>query len=509
MKVFWRACTFTVIALVAFGSAYFLVSEDEDRAVEVSLAPPEPINPVVFTPFSDEPTAVGRARLAEDLRAMADVRPGYPFWQHVFKLPDGHVAYGSSQDGRLLAVFPTGGDWPGDAQWYDSSLPPLLAGANLHPRLSIRRDQVSDRLEIRAGPVIHNMTRGDFLAPNVERYGAFVGEWGRIFERFGVPAEVGLAQAIVESGLNGRVRSEADALGLCQWLRGNWERIRSLHPHEVEAFNQTTQAPFCAAYLTILATKYHSFIPALSEHHAGGTNVGRVLINGVRLGAEDSRTQYLVGSHFARELRQLPGRGYQAVVRSYGPRSYLYSEMVFGNIYTAGEIVRDVSQARVYAMRANRDLPLGELARVTNLSEREIKRFNPALVNQVPEGATVYLPRHLEGLGEDVAFWRHPPADAFVSVLDDFLKLDLSLGQWYGSSGRRTIELYRTRFLDTDTEEGQAMATMLAYVAQEMFSGARSEILARYERDPDVIRLVSEGLWALGGHPSVLRVNAP
>ena len=40
---------------------------------------------------------------------------------------------------------------------------------------------------------------------------------------------------------------------------------------------------YCAAYLTILATMYGSFIPALSEHHAGGVNVGRTLINGQRL----------------------------------------------------------------------------------------------------------------------------------------------------------------------------------------------------------------------------------
>ena len=31
----------------------------------------------------------------------------------------------------------------------------------------------------------------------------------------------------------------------------------------IEAYNQTTQAPDCAAYLTILATMYDSYIPAL------------------------------------------------------------------------------------------------------------------------------------------------------------------------------------------------------------------------------------------------------
>jgi len=48
--------------------------------------------------------------------------------------------------------------------------------------------------------------------------------------------------------------------------------------------------------VSILATRYDSFIPALSAHHAGGTNVGRVLVNGERLGGATPRDQYfLVG----------------------------------------------------------------------------------------------------------------------------------------------------------------------------------------------------------------------
>ena len=45
-------------------------------------------------------------------------------------------------------------------------------------------------------------------------------------------------------------------------------------PYVIEGYNQTTQAPYCTVYLTILATMYGSFIPALSEYHAGGVNVG-------------------------------------------------------------------------------------------------------------------------------------------------------------------------------------------------------------------------------------------
>src|SRR5690606_31935545 len=96
-------------------------------------------------------------------------------------------------------------------------------------------------------------------------------------------------------------------------------------------YNQTTQAPYCAAYLAILATKYGSFIPALSEHHAGGTNVARTVINGARLGGKDLREAYLLGSRLTLDLRTIAPRRYQDLYGTYGPRSYSYSEMIFGN----------------------------------------------------------------------------------------------------------------------------------------------------------------------------------
>src|SRR5690606_25464321 len=166
----------------------------------------------------------------------------------------------------------------------DPKLKPLLASRRLSTRLGDRRDEVAEVLERAAGPIVHNATRGLFVAPNADRYGRFLEEWARIYERFGVPADLGLAQGLVESGLNGTVRSEARAIGFCQWLTGNWNVMKRLSPHVIEGYNQTTQAPYCAAYLSILATKYGSFIPALSEHHAGGTNVGRTIHNGQWLG---------------------------------------------------------------------------------------------------------------------------------------------------------------------------------------------------------------------------------
>src|SRR6185436_4824307 len=121
--------------------------------------------------------------------------------------------------------------------------------------------------------------------------------------------EIGLAQVIFESGMNATKRSKADAVGFCQWLQKNWKRLNHFSPTPIEGRNQTTQAPYCAAYLSVLATKYGSFIPALS------------------------------------------GRKYEDVYRSYGPRSYLYAEMVFGNSFNVRNLIASMPQEAIYAMR--------------------------------------------------------------------------------------------------------------------------------------------------------------
>ena len=261
-------------------------------------------------PTSHVPTDPGETRRRADFAAMKTYRPGYAFWQHVFTMPDGRIAYGSAVDGRLLATFPAKGEWTRHAVWVDPTVAHILDGQRLARKVSDRREQVADLLESAAGPVLNNSTRGDALLPNARKYGSFLAEWGAIYERFGVPAEIGLGQVILESGLNATRRSEANAIGFCQWLQRNWKRLNHFSPTPIEGKNQTTQAPYCAAYLSVLATKYGSFIPALSEHNAGGTNVGRTLINGEHLGAEDVRARYFLGSKLARDLRALPGNQY-------------------------------------------------------------------------------------------------------------------------------------------------------------------------------------------------------
>ena len=445
------------------------------------------------------PTAadVAAARRRDDFAAMQAYRPGYPFWQHVFTLPDHSVAFGSARDGRLLALFPVKGEWTRHATWTDPKLAHVLEGQRLARRVGDRRDQVAALLERAAGPVVHNSTRGDALRPNARRYGAFIGEWGAIYERFGVPSDIGLAQVILESGLSAQRRSEANAIGFCQWLQKNWKRLNYFSPTPIEGRNQTTQAPYCAAYLSVLATKYGSFIPALSEHNAGGTNVGRTLINGERLGASDIRTKYLLGSQLARDLRTLPGKTYEDIYGSYGPRSYLYAEMVFGNTFIVKNLTESTTQEPIYAMRAPRAISLAEIMKRTGLSADEVRRFNPALVDRIPAQSALYLPSYVSEFGDDIAFWRRPAPQSYLAVLNDFMRLDAGPERWDDLSFARVLTDFRRRFRDTNTEEGTVMDTVLAYVMDQAYTSSRRTLIADFRSNQQVRRLINRGRFEL------------
>jgi len=170
-----------------------------------------------------------------DLAAVQAHRPAYAFWQYLFTVPDGRILLGSGKDGRLLALLPEHGDWLRDAKWEEPSLQELIAGQPLPERLDDRRTELVRLLEPSTGPLISNPSRGNFLLPNIPRFGGFLAEWATIYERFGIPGEIGLAQAILESGLDGRVRSRANALGFCQFLKRNWEHLNRLTPHKMMA----------------------------------------------------------------------------------------------------------------------------------------------------------------------------------------------------------------------------------------------------------------------------------
>jgi hypothetical protein len=445
------------------------------------------------------------ARRRADFAAMQTFRPGYEFWRHVFTLPDGSIAFGSAVDGRLLATFPVRGEWTRRAVWVDPALAGVLDGQHLARKVGERREQVAELLERAAGPVLQNSTRGDALLRSAPQYGSFVAEWSAIYERFGVPADIGLAQVILESGLNGTRRSEANAVGFCQWLRKNWNRLNYFSPTPIEQQNQTSQAPYCAAYLSVLATKYGSFIPALSEHNAGGTNVGRALINGEHLGARDVRARYFLGSKLARDLRTLQSKEYEGVYYSYGPRSYLYAEMVFGNTFNVRDLVASTPQEPIHAMRIPRVISLAEIVKRTGLARAEVQRFNPALTDRLQSGGTLYLPYYVSGFGPDVAFWHRQPSPAYLTVLDDFMRLDAGAEQWDDPTFAPVLADFRRRFRNTNTEEGTVMATVLAYAMDQAYTSSRRTLLSDFRRDEKVQRLIERGVREL----DVLHTQSP
>ena len=456
--------------------------------------PPTVSEPLLESTFAEDHA---RARLDGDFEALRVFRPAHEFWQHVFTIPDGNIIFGSAEDGRLLVTFPTRGNWVRDGVWENPEYATVVAAQRLPRRLTQRREALEELLAPVVGAVIHNPTRGRFVSPHAQRFGGFLSEWGTIYERFAVPAEIGLSQAVVESGLNGRARSGARALGLCQWLPRNWNYLKRLSPYVIEGYNQTTQAPYCAAYLSILATMYGSFIPALSEHHAGGVNVGRVLINGKRLGGSDTREEYFIGSDFAQDLRAISIRRFRALFRTYGPRSALYAEMVFGNTFNVRKMMEEIPQTKVFAMRVSRNVTLSEVAERTGLSRDEVKRFNPALVRQVPAGANLYLPLHLPEFGSDVAFWHRPASLEYEAVLDDFVRLDASVDRWHESSFQQTLREFRTRFESTGTEEGTIMAIVLTYVMQDLSTSRRAAILEEFRNSDRVRELFERGVREL------------
>jgi hypothetical protein len=474
------------VALAALSAAIPLAGWNVvARRSAASTAAAAPVQPAASNPVEE--------RLRADVKAMQAFRPGYVFWQHVFTIPDGSIAFGSASEGRLLATFPVKGDWTRQGVWTDKALARVLDGYTLPRKLSERREQVAFLLERAAGPVLHNSTRGDALLNNVGKYGSFLEEWGTIYERFGVPAEIGLAQVIFESGLNASRRSKANAIGFCQWQLKNWKRLNHFSSTPLQERNQTTQAPYCAAYLSVLATKYGSFIPALSEHNAGGTNVGRALINGEQLGAGDVRSRYFLGSKLARDLRSLPGKEYADVYQSYGFRSYLYAEMVFGNTFNVRNLIAAMRQVSIQAMRAPRPISLTEIVKRTGLSVAEVRRFNPALVDRVPAGAAIYLPSYFNEFGADVAFWRRPPSASYTAVLEDFLRLDSGVERWDDPAFAPVLNEFKRRFKETNTEEGSVMETVLAYAMDQAYASPRRTLLAEYRTSEKLRSLVERG----------------
>ena len=170
------------LAIIAIAASVAILAADvihlgdeQSNAIVGSLVSAAPLEPDTLAPVDDGRVSSHiEARQLDDLTAMETFRPGYPFWQNIFRIPDGSIAFGSARDGRLLAVFPTTGNWARDGSWTDPALATLLDGHDLPRSLDERRDYVAQLIEQVAGPVLHNPTRGLFLQPNVAPYGTFL-----------------------------------------------------------------------------------------------------------------------------------------------------------------------------------------------------------------------------------------------------------------------------------------------------------------------------------------------
>ena len=238
---------------------------------------------------------------------------------------------------------------------------------------------------------------------------------------------------------------------------------------------------------------YDSFIPALSEHHAGGVNVGRTVINGQRLGGLGMREQYLRGSDFARKLRRISIQRYRQLFRTYGPRSALYAEMVFGNMYNVRRLIWETPQTKIFAMRVPETLSLATIASTTGLSRAELKRFNPALVRRVPARAQLYLPEYVEEFGEDVSFWHRPASQEYAAVLNAVVRLESGLEKWNDEAFESVLRGFQERFADTGTEEGTVMATTLRFVIGDLTTSGRVNILKEFRTSTRILDLFERG----------------
>lgn len=240
-------------------------------------------------------------------------------------------------------------------------------------------------------------------------------------------------------------------------------------------------------------------MPALSEHHAGGTNIGRTLVNGERLGGADVRERYFLGADFARGLRALSPGTFREVYGTYGPRSSLYAEMVFGNLSTVAHLLGSIPQVKIFAMRTPRALSLAEITRQTGIPDQEVRRFNPALTSRVPARATLYLPRQVTSFGRDVAFWRRPPGPGYASTLDEFLGLDVPPEEWDDARFDKVLSGFRRRFEATATEEGSVMATTLAYVLEDRRVSRQAQIVAEFRSSERIRHLFQQARQELEG----------
>ena len=132
-----------------------------------------------------------------------------------------------------------------------------------------------------------------------------------------------------------------------------------------------------------------------------------------------------MGADFARDLRGVSRRRYRALFRTYGPRSFLYAEMVFGNALNITKLSAETPQSRIFAMRAPRShsaLPRSPSALACRWM-RSSDSIPPWSGGCPPARTCTYRSTSAE-FGPDVSFWHRPANPAYASVLNEFVRLN-------------------------------------------------------------------------------------
>jgi hypothetical protein len=122
-----------------------------------------------------------------------------------------------------------------------------------------------------------------------------------------------------------------------------------------------------------------------------------------------------------------------------------------------------------------------------------VRRFNPALVDRVPAQSALYLPSHVREFGEDIAFWRRPATPSYLTVLNEFMRLDAGAEQWDDPAFAQVLTDFRRRFRNTNTEEGTVMDTVLAYVMDQAYTSSRRTLITEFRSNEHVQRLIDRG----------------
>jgi hypothetical protein len=171
--------------------------------------------------------------------------------------------------------------------------------------------------------------------------------------------------------------------------------------------------------------------------------------------------------------------------------------MVFGNTLNVRSLSAVAEPIAIHAMRTPRAIAMTEIIERTGLSEDEVRRFNPALVDRVPEQATLYLPHYVGEFGADVAFWRRPPSASYAAVLSDFMRLEPGAERWDDPAFAPVLAEFKRRFRETRTEEGLVMETVLSYAMDQAYTSSRRALLFEFRGSERVQQLTERGVLEL------------